>query len=128
MTINILIRKESQDEQKALGSTHLDDLDLVPSSRDGRLVAVAMKHGVHVCWQCGEGFEDHLPARRFTEKRMGYSRVALHSECVNGGKVRSAQSFNDVVRGLQVRRGIAKIAKDTQSVADAADSNDTLVG
>jgi len=128
MSINILIRKESQDEQKALGATHLDDIDLVPSERDGRLVAVAMKHGMHVCWQCGEGFEDHVPARRFTEKRMGYSRVALHAECVNGPKARSVQSFTDVVRGLQLRRGIAKIAKDTQSVADAADSDDTLVG
>ena len=36
MSINILIRKESQDEQKALGATHLDDIDLVPSERDGR--------------------------------------------------------------------------------------------
>jgi hypothetical protein len=126
--MEILIRQETQDEQKALGATHLDDVDLLPSIRDGRLVAVAMKAGCHVCWQCGDGFEDHLPARKYTEKQMGYSRVALHAECVNGGKVRSVKSFNDVVEGLQVRRGIAKIAKDSQSVADAAEKAGPVVG
>lgn len=125
--MEILIRNETQDEQKALGATHLDDLDLLPSRRDGRLVAVAMKHGMHVCWQCGECFEDHVPARMFVEKQLGYSRVALHSGCTAGSKVRSVRSFDDLVRGLQVRRGMADIARKSQGVATAAESPTKLV-
>jgi hypothetical protein len=129
MGIRDLVRKETQDERLALGATYMDDIDLVYSKTivgpwGPALVAVAQKHGQHVCWQCGEAFIDEPRNKnRPEEVQTGYSRILLHAGCVQPAKSYrkiATSLFADKVRGMQLRRGMAKAAKGSQSVATAA--------
>lgn len=125
MSVNGFVRKETQDEQLAQGATHLDDLDLIYSKHvigpwGPALVAVAVKHGQHVCWRCGEAFIDEARHKhRPEEVQMGYSRILLHAACVNPAKSRR-RIFSNIVRGLQHRRELARAARGSSSVAEAA--------
>lgn len=108
------ISVKPSDIEMAKGSTFLDDMDLVESPFNGRLVAVAMKSGVHVCWQCGEPYEPEIRALAMVEKRPERSEVAVgvHRKCING----PAKRFFQVTSGLAVRRGIAEIVKKTSNI------------
>lgn len=121
--VNIHFRDE--DERLASNATHLDDIDLVHSKLftgpwGPALVAVAQKAGVHVCWRCGGMFDTNVPEVRPTEVKHGTAYILLHAKCVEGQRLTSARSVDDIFRGLQVRRGMASVAKASQSVADAA--------
>jgi hypothetical protein len=63
-----------------------DDLDTLISERDGSLVAVAQRAGVHVCWQCFKQFV-HAPSdpKRPVEMNPGGhgTRILIHSGCVD---------------------------------------------
>jgi len=125
--VSHFVRRETQDEQLALGATHLDDVDLVYSKTvigpwGPALVAVAVKHGRHVCWQCGEGFIDEPRHKHRPEEiQMGFSRVLLHAGCVN--PTRSVRkTFTNVLRGLHHRRELARAARASSSVAEAAET------
>jgi len=107
-----------EDEKLAQGAVHMDDLDLINSPFDGALVAVAMKGGRHVCWQCGEGFDESNPKLKRVEVKHGYSRILLHARCEKG-KPGISVYYNNL-RGMQVRRKMASIAKASQSIADSA--------
>lgn len=112
----------NNDEQLAENATHLDDVDLIPSKVSvgpwgPSLVAVAVKHGIHVCWRCGEGFNQNKPNLQETEVAMGGARVLLHSMCVNGS-TRSFRSFADITRGLQARRFFANATKKVESLIE----------
>lgn len=110
------------DEQKARGATHLDDMDLISSRKftgpwGPALVAVAMKFGVHVCWQCGEPFVngDHKLAPE--EQQLGYTYILLHRGCIGANRLTSVRSFTDIERGLQARRFMAKATKPIAAAA-----------
>jgi hypothetical protein len=116
------------DEQRALGATHLDDIDLIFSEREvgpwGRsLVAVAVKHGQHVCWQCGGPFDPQKsPLRAVEIKVQGASvPILLHAGCT-GTRPKSFRSFTDIVRGLQARRFYAKAIQPLERVRAASGS------
>lgn len=122
----ILIRKETQDEQLAVGATYMDDIDLVVSPRDGLLVMVAVKGGRHVCQQCGGLFVESSMHLRATEVSLapGSPRLLLHAQC-ESKKIFIQNKF----RGLEIRRGLAKIARGSVSIAQAAlDSAKSVVG
>jgi hypothetical protein len=113
------------DEQKAQGATHLDELDLIHSRKfsgpwGAALVAVAMKHGVHVCWQCGGYFDNQIPKFKPEEQQLGHSYILLHRGCIGGARLTSYRGFTDIERGLQARRFLAKA---TKTVAAAAESS-----
>lgn len=121
-----LIRKETQDEQLAVGATYMDDIDLVVSPRDGLLVMVAVKNGRHVCQQCGGTFIESSRNLRPTEVSLapGSPRLLLHAQC-ESKKIFIQNKF----RGLEIRRGLAKIAKASVGIAGAAvDSAKRVVG
>lgn len=103
------------DEQKARNAVHMDDLDLVMSRLDGALVAVAVKHGLHVCWTCGHTFDESTPKLRTTEVKTGLSRILLHAGCVKRSD--PSHIYENHVRGLQTRRFFARAIKP---LADAA--------
>lgn len=108
----------NQDEVDARGATFLDDMDMVISPNGGHLVPVAMKHGVHVCWACGEPFDSLDRRFRMVEKFTGGTvPVGVHAQCISP-KPRS--SFYSVVSGLTHRRSLASIAKVTENLAAAA--------
>jgi hypothetical protein len=107
-----------EDEKLAQGAVHMDDLDLINSPFDGALVAVAMKGGRHVCWQCGEGFDESNPKYKRVEVKLGFSRILLHAQCEKG-KPGISVYFNNV-RGMQLRRKLASAARASQSIADTA--------
>ncbi len=117
------VRKESQLERFALNATHLDDFDMCTAKNGPPLncsLVVAQKNGVHVCWQCGEGFVDHIPALKMVEQKMGYVWIGLHSKCTAGNRVISAKSVNETIEGVKYRRKLASAAKKSESVATAA--------
>lgn len=108
---------KNSDAQNVKESQFMDDLDLVLSKEVNgasgpALVAVAMRGGVHVCWQCGEMFADDArsPKRR-VEVQLGHSRILLHAKCVNPSRPVSMSTFYDKVRGHQLRRFATKAFK-----------------
>ena len=119
------------DEQRAEGAVHLDDVDLVYSKHEigpwgPILVTVAVSHGVHVCWRCGEPFDENGKREiRPQEVKTGYATILLHAGCVNR-RLLSARSYNDIIRGLQARRFYAKAVKPFDSAASStpADAKD----
>ena len=113
----ILFRRETADERLAVGATYMDDIDLIQSPRDGLLVMVAVKGGRHVCQQCGGVFVESSRKLRATEVSLapGSPRLLLHAQCEDK-KIFIQNQF----RGLEIRRGLAKVAKASISLAEAA--------
>lgn len=101
-----------EEVQKARGATFLDDLDMVISPNGGHLVPVAMKHGVHVCWGCGEPFDPAKDRLRMVEMRPKDSviPVGMHVGCVGANRAPRASVF-DTLRGFELRRSMAAVAK-----------------
>lgn len=61
-----------------------DDIDMLLSKRDGSLVPVAVRDGVHVCQQCGEQFvDDPASPLRLVEFNCGGHgvRIGIHAKC-----------------------------------------------
>lgn len=119
---DILFRRETADEQLAMGATHLDDLDLVPSKVDGRLCMVSIKNGRQVCQQCGNGFDESHPKLKRTEVSLapGSPPVILHVKCENP-KMGTVQR---IFRGFEIRRKMARAARESASIEKAAADND----
>lgn len=114
--VGIIIK--SEEEQLAEGATFLDDMDMIISPNGGHLVPVAMKHGVHVCWACGEQFDESNRQLRLVEKRVGGPvPIGVHAKCVDP---KDRKPFFDVAKGLQIRRELAKVAKASSSIVQAA--------
>jgi len=125
----MLIKVTDGDELKARGlANKLDEMDMVESPRDGKLVCVAMKWGVHVCWGCCEPFDSEEKGLRYTEVRLPREhadqpaevRVGLHARCVDPknrkpfsdmGGSRKLQSVEEVSAGLRLRRTVARAVK-----------------
>lgn len=109
----------SEEEQLAKGATFLDDMDMVISPHGGHLVPVAMKNGVHVCWGCGEPFNPANDKLRMVEKFTGGTvPVGVHAKCVSPSKRRP--SFHAVTQGLHVRRELARVARASIGLVEAA--------
>jgi len=107
----------NQDEVNARGATFLDDMDMLISPNGGHLIPVAMKHGVHVCWACGEPFDALSPRLRMVEKFTGGSvPVGVHAQCIHP---KPRGSFFSVTSGLSTRRALASVAKATEHLATA---------
>jgi hypothetical protein len=124
--MEILVRRETEDQKLAEGATFLDDLDLIVSPRDGLLMMVAVKGGQHVCQQCGGLFDENDPRLRSAEVSLapGSPRLKLHSRCQSASK-----QYNKVFRGLEIRRAFARAAKASGSLAQTAlDSAKKIVG
>lgn len=120
------IHIRSADEQAAMGATHMDDIDLIQSPRDGLLVIVAVKGGRHVCQLCGGTFDQSSRLLRGVEVSFspGSPKLLMHSGCES----RKAQVQNKF-RGLEFRRKLASIARQSQSIeAASVDSNPKLAG
>lgn len=109
-----LIQFKPSDVEMAKGAVFLDDMDTIYSPHGGYIVAVAMKHGVHVCWQCGEPFVPEERALALVEKITpgATTPCGVHRKCISG-KVKGLYS---VTRGLEVRRALARAAKATASL------------
>ena len=134
----MLIKVTDGDELKARGlANRLDDMDMIQSPVDSKLVCVAMKHGVHVCWACCEPFDPDEKGLRFTEVRLPREhagqpaevRVGLHGRCVDPknrkpfsdmGSDRRLQPVEEVSAGLRIRRTVARAVKP---FIDAAQAN-----
>ena len=112
-----LFRRETADEHLAVGATYMDDVDLVMSPRDGLLCMVAVKGGRHVCQQCGDTFNESDSRLRTVEVSLapGSPRVLLHAMC-ESKKTQIQNKF----RGLEIRRGLAKVARASMGLAEAA--------
>ena len=119
--VQFFIRDE--DERLAEGATHMDDIDMVLSPIDGALVVVAVKNGQHVCQICGGPFDEEDPRFKAQEVKMGGTRMLLHGRC-HTQHARAGQNFYQVfcntIRGMQIRRSLARAAKESQALAGAA--------
>lgn len=126
MSAEILIRRETADERLAVGATYMDDIDLIQSPITGLLVMVAVKGGRHVCQQCGGHFIEGDNRLRGVEVSLapGSPKLLLHAKCEDK-KIFIQNKF----RGLEIRRGLAKVARASIGIAEAAiDSAKTAVG
>lgn len=106
---------KDEDQKLAKDAEFLDDVDLIMSPKDGALVAVAQRNGAHVCWQCGDLFDDQDRKLRGIEVTKGYARILLHAKCVNY----QPKTFWGVQRGLQARRFFAKAVNSVLKSKDA---------
>jgi len=109
----VLIQITPEEVQKARGTNHLDDMDLITSPYGGHLVAVAQKRDssgllVHVCWACGEPFEPEHRSLAGVEKKPagGPTPVLLHRKC--NEERRTIIDLGQASRGLALRRAVAQ--------------------
>lgn len=66
-----------------------DDIDMVISPKDGKLVVVGVVAGVHACHQCAEQFVDEptSPLRMVEFSCGGHgTRIGIHSKCLNAAR------------------------------------------
>ena len=120
--MEILVRRETTDEQRAIGAQTLPGMDLVHSKVDGAIVVVALDHDErHVCW-CGERFNESIPRLKRVEVQLGYSRVYLHAGCEPGRRTVtiSVPQLISHVRELQVQAGMKKVIEGSNRIAKAA--------
>lgn len=124
----MLIDIKGNDLDDARHANFLDEMDMIISPNDGKLVCVAMKYGMHCCWQCGEPFDTSDPQMCLVEKLPaltkhstddGRTRVGVHKKCLHGFE---KKPFWFLVKGHQTRRAVADIVKKTQTLVDAAKS------
>jgi hypothetical protein len=104
---DFLVRRESADDHLAAGQNYADDMDLIVSPRDGRLVGVAMVNGVHACWVCFNQFvEDPAHKHRPVEFNCGGEgvRIHIHAGCVGNAGRYQGKLYADKVAGHQARR------------------------
>ena len=74
------------DNDALMKAATFDYMDMIHSPIDGKLVVVAVHHGVHVCQQCGDPFDDNDPRYRLVEKKNDIDAsvpVGVHRKCVN---------------------------------------------
>jgi hypothetical protein len=123
-----LIRRETEDEKLAMGATYFDDVDLVPQQNgSGMLAVVSVNKGQYVCQGCGKGFNPSIPRLRGVDTTLypGSPPVVLHPGCA----VPNPKVFINKLRGLEIRRKMAKVANASASLVDAAlDAGKRIVG
>ena len=113
---DFLIRRES--EYDHVKGNLADDLDMIISPVDGKLVAVAQHGGVHVCWTCFEQFIDDPthPMRPVEFNPGGHgTRILLHSGCVRSTRKKveggGENVIWDVIKAHQAARFMTKAVK-----------------
>jgi hypothetical protein len=85
MAFDFFLKNQRESGDDSENSFAADDLDMIQSPKDGALVPVAQRDGVHVCWQCFEQFvEDPAHPLRPVEFDPGghNTRILIHSKCV----------------------------------------------
>jgi hypothetical protein len=117
MGIDFLFRRETSDDYKiGANATHFDNVDLIEGP-DHKLGLVAVHQGRRVCQQCGDGFNQSIPKLRMVPVHTHPEAppVYLHAKC----EVPPIKIFN-MFRGLQIRRGVADIVKQSQGIVESA--------
>lgn len=120
--VDVLVRRETTDEQRSIGAQTLPGMDLVHSKIDGAIVVVALDHdNRHICW-CGERFNESVPRLKRVEVQLGYSRVYLHAGCEPGRRTTtiSVPELISHVRELRVMAGMKTVVAASSSIAKAA--------
>lgn len=117
------------DETRLKNAQLADEIDLLYSKTHvgpwgPELVACAVNYGAHVCWYCHELFDENKSKRRAVEVRHGYTLILLHAGCI-GKKPRTAQVFNDLVRGHQLRREATRIVKGSIALEEARGTSES---
>lgn len=117
------------DETRLRNARLADDMDLLYSKTHigpwgPELVACAMRSGAHVCWYCQDLFNEGKNTLRAVEVRHGYTLILMHAGCI-GKKPRTAQVFNDLVRGHQMRREATRVVKASVALEDARGVSDS---
>lgn len=122
----MLIKSKTLDEAALEKAALFDDFDHLYSERDGHIIVCAVSNGVHVCWQCGEPFDEHHRPDRMVEKlndRDAAVPCAVHAKCFAGGPQR-AYSFGrfveKVAAGVREKRRLAKVLGAADRIASAA--------
>lgn len=109
----MLIQITPEEVQKARGTNHLDEMDMIYSPHGGHIVVVAQKRDSsgmlqHVCWACGEPFEPEHRALAGVEKTPpgGTVPILLHRKC--NEERRTIIDLGQASRGLALRRAVAQ--------------------
>lgn len=102
-----------------------DSMDTIYSPNGGRIVVVAVSHGVHVCWQCGEPFDEGDRRYRLVEKANELDATVpcgVHAKCFAGPKIQSGVGveLRKVAAGLREKRTVARVLAFSERIANAA--------
>jgi hypothetical protein len=91
-----------------------DEMDLIVSPVDQKLVMACVRGGVHACGYCLEPFSpDQSSPDRLVEMNPGGwgTRIAIHSRCVSRAKKYRGNLVYDRERGHQARRFTTQATK-----------------
>lgn len=101
-----------------------DDMDMIPSPNGGHIVVVAVSHGVHVCWQCGEPFDEADRRKRMVEKKNDRDAsvpCGVHATCFNRpAQVSVGVELRKVAAGIREKVKIGRVLAVSERIAKAA--------
>ncbi len=114
--MQILSRNESSLDHlaKPRDMNESDEMDLIVSPVDGKLVVAPVRDGVHACSYCLEPFvPDQSSPLRMAEMNPGGegTRIVIHPKCVNKAKGYRGNLLHDRVQGHQARRFATRAVK-----------------
>lgn len=121
----MLIKNKTLEEAALERAALFDDFDHVYAPGDGHIVVVAVSDGVHVCWQCGEPFDEHDRAHRMVEKlndRNTTVPCGVHAKCFSGAPktLFSFMSVTKIAAGIREKRVLARSLAYADRIATAA--------
>lgn len=111
-------------EAALMKAATFDNMDMVISPAGGHLVVVAVSSGVHVCWQCGEPFDESDRRWAMIEKKNdidSHVPVGVHLKCF-----RPKQQFSvgvqlrKVAAGIKAKQLLARVLAGADRIANAA--------
>lgn len=101
-----------------------DSMDHVHSPNGGHIVVVAVSHGVHVCWQCGEPFDEGDRRFRLVEKKNDIDTsvpCGVHAQCFNRApQVSVGVQLRKVAAGIREKVKVARVLAFSERIANAA--------
>lgn len=112
------------DEAALMKAATFDSMDMVCSPHGGHLVVVAVDSGVHVCWECGDPFDESDRRWAMIEKKNdldAHVPVGVHLKCFRPKQQFSVGvTLSKVAAGIREKRMLAKVLAGADRIASAA--------
>lgn len=115
----------TQSNDALMKAAAFDHMDMIHSPDGGHIVVVAVSHGVHVCWQCGEPFDEGDRRFRMIEKRNDMDAAVpcgVHAACFSGAKIQVSvgTELRKVAAGIREKVKLTRVLAYSERIAQAA--------
>lgn len=115
----ILVRRETLDEQRAKGAQFLPAMGQMRDA-DGTIILIAMdENDREICWMCQEPFNESNPRLRRLRIQIRDARAQIHAGCENK-RVYSVPEFLRAARETKVKQGMQNVLNASSRIAAAA--------